>query len=150
MGRPSKYTQELADEICTRIADGESLHTICAESDKPARSTVLLWVVNDREGFSDQYTRAQEAQGSSDADKTRQVYDKLESKQLDPQSARVMFDILRWSAERRAPKRYGQKQEIDHRSGDGSMTPKPGIDVSQLSTDTLSELVNAKRSAKSD
>jgi hypothetical protein len=36
--------------------------------------------------------------------------------------------------------------EIDHRSGDGSMTPAPTIDATKLSTDTLKELFNARTS----
>jgi hypothetical protein len=38
-GRPSDYTQEIADLICERIADGESLRAICAGDDMPNKST---------------------------------------------------------------------------------------------------------------
>lgn len=44
----------------------------------------------------------------------------------------------------------GLKDHKDHSSGDGSMSPKPGIDASKLSTDTLKELMAARASAGTD
>ena len=61
MARPTAYTEDIKDEICTRIAGGESLRSICADEAMPAMSTVLLWVVNDREGFSEHYHASREA-----------------------------------------------------------------------------------------
>lgn len=42
---------------------------------------------------------------------------------------------------------YSEKQELAHTSPDGSMTPKPAIDASKLSNETLAELM-AARNAK--
>lgn len=39
---------------------------------------------------------------------------------------------------------YNAPVKVDHTSADGSMTPRPAIDVSKLSTETLRELVNAR------
>lgn len=39
---------------------------------------------------------------------------------------------------------WSEKQQLDHTSSDGSMTPKPALDVSKLSTAVLEELVNAQ------
>lgn len=36
------------------------------------------------------------------------------------------------------------KSELDHKSSDGSMTPKPAIDASKLSDATIEELLNAR------
>lgn len=38
---------------------------------------------------------------------------------------------------------WREKQDLNHVSEDGSMTPKPALDVSKLSTAALEELVNA-------
>ena len=43
MGRPTKYTQALADRICALIADGISEREICAMPGMPARSTLWEW-----------------------------------------------------------------------------------------------------------
>ena len=60
MGRPSIYTTELADEICTRLANGESLRSICRDDHIPARITVVDWIIKNREGFADQYAHARD------------------------------------------------------------------------------------------
>lgn len=129
MARPTKCTQKIADEICTRIAGGESLRAICIDEHLPEKSSVLLWVVTGRlidgteRQFSDQYHDAREAAGYSHADEALGLRNELREGSLDPQSAKVILDALKWGAERMAPKRHSQRQEIDHRSGDGSMRP---------------------------
>jgi hypothetical protein len=42
-GRPSKYTQELCDEIVRRIADGEPLRQICRDEHMPQWGAVYRW-----------------------------------------------------------------------------------------------------------
>ncbi|WP_431196787.1 hypothetical protein [Pseudomonas aeruginosa] len=43
-GRPSDYTPEIAQAICMRIAEGESLRMICRDDSMPDKSTVLRWI----------------------------------------------------------------------------------------------------------
>lgn len=38
------FTQKLADEICERISNGETLRAICREVDKPSFFTVYKWL----------------------------------------------------------------------------------------------------------
>lgn len=70
-GRPSKYSPELRNKICARLATGESLRSICRDEDMPNRSTVHSWVIENigeikdgdtviEAGFSDHYTRARD------------------------------------------------------------------------------------------
>ena len=110
-GRPTIYSDELADEICSRIAGGESLNSICKEDDKPHISTVLLWVVNGKhEGFFDKYRIAREAQGLWDGDKIRDVvFDMLTEDGVEPQVAKVAIDAFKWTAERNMSRVYGPK-----------------------------------------
>lgn len=42
-GRPSLYTQELADEITRRLSEGEPLAKICRDDHMPAVRTVSHW-----------------------------------------------------------------------------------------------------------
>lgn len=42
-GRPSLFTESLAEEICRRLAMGEPLAKICRDDDMPAYSTVRKW-----------------------------------------------------------------------------------------------------------
>ena len=129
-GRPTDYCAEIADEICSRIAEGESLRSICSDDHLPSKSTVLLWVVDGNHSqFSAQYHTAREAAGYGFADEALELRDKVASETLTPQAAKVMLDALKWGAERMAPKRHSQRQEIDHTSGDGSMTPVTTIEI---------------------
>ena len=43
--------------------------------------------------------------------------------------ARLRIDTRKWALSRMNPKKYGEKvsQEIDHKSSDGTMTPKPTV-----------------------
>jgi hypothetical protein len=43
-GRPSDYSAEIAEAICDRLVNGESLRAVCADPAMPARATVLLRV----------------------------------------------------------------------------------------------------------
>ena len=43
MGRHTTFTQELADEICERSAEGEPLREICRDDHMPAWRTVYCW-----------------------------------------------------------------------------------------------------------
>lgn len=43
MGRPSDFSQVIADEICERIGKGETLASICRDDRMPAVRTVSDW-----------------------------------------------------------------------------------------------------------
>jgi hypothetical protein len=47
MGRPSTFTDDLFDKICTRLENGEVLKAICRDEQMPDRSTVLRWIADD-------------------------------------------------------------------------------------------------------
>lgn len=117
-GRPSKYTEAIANEVCTRVASGESLNAICKDEHIPLKSTVLAWVVDDREGFFDQYRRAREAAGYGEGDEIAEIGRETLAGTHDPSAAKVAIDALKWSAARKAAKVYGDK--IQHTGADGS------------------------------
>jgi hypothetical protein len=63
-GRPSSYSQELADEICIRISTStDSLRTICEADDMPDPRSIYRWLASN-DSFSQQYARAKEQQVS--------------------------------------------------------------------------------------
>lgn len=105
-GRPSVYSAEVATEICRRLADGESLRVICESDHLPARSTVSLWVIENREGFSDQYAKARDQGLDVMADQVMEIADGVTE---DVQRDRLRFDARRWYLSKLAPKRYGDK-----------------------------------------
>lgn len=58
-GRPSTYTDELAQEICERLAKGEPLAQICRDEHMPAVRTVSDWK-DGREQFTADFGRARD------------------------------------------------------------------------------------------
>jgi hypothetical protein len=59
-GRPSTFTQEIAEEICRRLSDGEPLEKICRDDHMPASRTVSDWK-RANEAFSADFACAREA-----------------------------------------------------------------------------------------
>ncbi len=110
-GRPSVYTEEMALDICDHLANGGSLRAWCAMDGHPTFSTVYKWL-EEREAFSDAYARARERQAHNDGDRMNEVALKLERGEMAPDVARVMADILKWTAGKRAAKFYGDKVQI--------------------------------------
>lgn len=119
VGRPTEYTPEVAQEICERLAEGQSLRCICKDDHVPAESTVRLWVVDDREGFAAQYTRSRDIGLDCRADG---IEEKIEG-EADTQRARLLFDHERWYLSKLAPKRYGDKVALT--GGDAAAGDKP-------------------------
>ena len=60
IGRPSKYTPELAAEICERLSNGEPLRQICRDDHMPSWVAVYQWMDRD-ENLSLSIARAREA-----------------------------------------------------------------------------------------
>lgn len=52
-------------------------------------------------------------------------------------------DARMWAAEKAAPYVHPKLAAVDHTSSDGSMTPKPALDTSRLSTAALAEIMAA-------
>lgn len=135
MGRPTKFTQQTADAICQRLASGESLRAICRGDDMPDRQTVANWLTQDEQFFG-QYTRARDLGLDDMADDVLEIAD--EDPGITDMGAtdtgkvaalRLRFDARRWYLSKLAPKKYGDKQQVEH-SG---------------SIDTVSALLAARR-----
>jgi hypothetical protein len=114
-GRPSGFSQSAADTICARIADGESLRSICAEKAMPSRAAVFKWL-QDFPIFADQYARAREDQAETYADDVVRIADQ----ELDANRARVRIDARKWAAGKLKPKKYGDKVVNEHSGPDGA------------------------------
>ena len=128
--RPTVYRQEVADEICQRMASGESLRSICRDSGMPGESTVRSWSLANVEGFSAHYARARENQAHSLAEELLEIADDGSNDWMernDPdnpgwqvngehlQRSRLRFDARKWLASKIMPKVYGERitQEIE-------------------------------------
>lgn len=122
-GRPSEYSEEVALAVCARIADGESLRSVCRDEAMPAKSTIFKWL-SQQQAFADQYARAMEARADAmfedileiadDSSGDRKVVgrDGEEREVCDTefvQRARLRVDARKWMLGKMSPKKYGDK-----------------------------------------
>jgi hypothetical protein len=117
-GRPSDYSQETVDAICERLADGESLRSICRDDDMPSTVTVSKWLAKHEE-FVSQYVRARELQADAMFDDILEIADGkrtlIEGGDPDVQRDRLAVDARKWMAGKLKGK-YSEK--LKHIGGD--------------------------------
>src|SRR5678815_5757330 len=117
MGRPTTFTEEMADRLCDWIADGKSLRSFVFENDDtPTHSTIFKWLTQ-QPLFAERYSRAREVQAHADADRINAIVEAVEGRTLTSDQARVMTDALKWTASRRLPKVYGDKMQLSGQDG---------------------------------
>lgn len=122
LGRPTRYTEELAAEILTRIAEGESLRRITMEPGMPSHASVYLWLLQ-RPDFSDKYARARDEQAETLADEILAIADEPPAEVTDDKGVsrtdngwvtwqKNRMDARKWVAAKLKPKKYGDRQIV--------------------------------------
>lgn len=123
MGRRTEFTQAIADTICDRLAEGQSLRAICATAKMPCQVTVFKWLSQQPE-FAKQYARARESQVEHYAEEILEIaddgrndtYEKEDGTQATNQDviarSRLRVDTRKWLMSKLAPKKYGDKLEL--------------------------------------
>lgn len=116
----STYSDEIAEIICLRIIEGESLRSICRDPSMPSVAGVFKWLASGKhQTFVEQYTRAREIQGHMSFDDAREIVDTAEDAAL----ARLRFDQRRWAASKLVPKVYGDKIQQEVTGANGAPFP---------------------------
>jgi hypothetical protein len=116
MGRPSGFSQEVADAICEALIEGKSLRSICLAEDMPSKATVCRWLAGN-EAFRDQYTHAREFQADTLFDESLDIADERNNDLTQPdlvQRARLRIDTRKWMAGKLRPQKYGEKLDVNH------------------------------------
>lgn len=113
MGRPSKKTPEVVDEILDRLAHGEPMARICDDDHMPSFKTVWTWEEDDEE-FRKLSARARRHGTHFLADECLSISDEDAEDSAAIQRNRLRVDtrlrlIGKWNR-----KDYGDKQEIEH------------------------------------
>lgn len=134
IGRPSSYSEYIANAICERISLGESLRAICRDDNFPDKVTVLRWLKKYPE-FRTHYAQARDEQADTYFD---MIIDEAFSAH-DAQIGRLRVDALKWISSKLAPKRYGDRIEHEH-TGEQKLT----LTFNTPSRDEHPELVEAE------
>ncbi|RQE49371.1 DNA packaging protein [Pseudomonas aeruginosa] len=135
MARPSTYSPELAEIICLRLAEGDSLRTICRDEEMPDKATVLRWVARHAE-FRDQYATAKREGAEALAEEMFDIADDASNdwmERLDAEGqgigwqlngdhvrrSQLRIDVRKWYLSKIMPKKYGDKITTEHTGTDG-------------------------------
>lgn len=129
-GRPSEYTKAIGDKICSLLAQGVSLRTVCLADDMPDCSTVFRWL-RQYEEFHKQYADAKQESADAMAEEILDLSDeaKTDAMTVDPkaagavvQAARLRVDTRKWLMSKMKPKKFGDKLDL---TTDGKELPAP-------------------------
>ncbi len=129
-GRPSGYSKELGLKICEHLSLGESLRHILLIEGMPTQSMVFRWLA-DNEEFREQYRVAREMQMESHLEQIQEIahdgrndWEVIESERTGQeriilnaeavQRSRLRVDTLKWVMSKLAPKKYGDKIEVEN------------------------------------
>lgn len=126
IGRPTDYTQELADAICAELAMGKSLRTVCKGEDRPHISTIFNWF-RTQPSFLEQYARAKQESSDAMADEVLDIADdgtndymtitkgnleyNVEDREVTNRS-KLRVETRKWLMAKMKPKKYGEKVDI--------------------------------------
>src|SRR5690606_7206910 len=134
-GRPSLYTEELAEKICARLADGESLNSICKDDGMPSERTVRTWALDKNHPFSPKYAQAREIGYLKMADELLDIADDgtndwMVREREDGSStelvnhehiqrSKLRVDTRKWLLSKMLPKVFGDKVSTEVTGKDG-------------------------------
>jgi len=126
MWRPTKYTKDLADKICEKLACGESMRTVCKPESMPSMQTVFSWL-RTLPDFLEQYTRAKQESADALVEEMIDIADdwsndfmeikkwdeyyNVENKEVTNRS-KLRVETRKWIASKLKPKKYGDKLEL--------------------------------------
>lgn len=158
-GRPSKYTPEIAQEMCKMLADGIPLREICRQEGFPAWRTVYDWMYQDDAlgeegvGLSAAIARAREVGQDAIAEQIWIEINQEPERILTEGGGRVDPGYVQWQRVKAEiglkllakwnPKRYGDKVSL---GGDPGNPIQTQIDVSLF--DTLITTLESRRQEK--
>ncbi len=126
VGRPSKYSLELADSICARLAEGESMRTVCKREEMPSLETVFRWI-REKSDFREQYARAKEESADALSDEILDIADDGSNDWMEihkggytatvvdqeaVQRSKLRVETRKWLASKMKPKKYGDKVDL--------------------------------------
>ncbi len=124
-GRPTLYSEDLANKICLLIIEGYSLRQSGEVDGMPAKRTILRWCV-ENETFRHHYTRAKEDQADAFAEELLDIVDENRNDWVERENkktgdmyialneeaiarSRLRMDARRWLMGKMKPKKYGDK-----------------------------------------
>jgi len=121
--RPVEYTEDIAEEVCWRLAHGESLVSICSSDHLPHCATIYRWLIR-FPIFCEMYARAREDQADTNADEILAIADERPPEFKDDkgriyldqtfiQWQKNRIDARKWTAAKLKPRKYGDRMAVE-------------------------------------
>lgn len=107
VGRPTKYSEALANRIVDAMVAGSDLVAVCKQPDFPDRASVYRWAA-ERPDFAARLERAREALGDLAAYEIGQIAANCVAETA--AADRVKLAALQWRASRLAPRKYSERR----------------------------------------
>jgi len=164
VGRPTIYTPELAATLCSQLALGRSLRSVCKDEGMPDISIIFDWFHKFPE-FTEQYARAKEESADAMAeeildiannpelgeivtvksgDDDKEESGSTETKTIDMLGHRKLkIETRKWLMSKMKPKKYGDK--LDLTSGDKPLAP--AATTAEIVA-TVQEIINLSKNDK--
>ena len=121
--RPVEYTEEIAEEVCWRLAHGESLVSICSSEHLPHCATIYRWLIR-FPIFCEMYARAREDQADTNADEILAIADEMPPEYTDEKGRTSLdqtyimwqkqrIEARKWTAAKLKPRKYGDRVALE-------------------------------------
>ena len=107
VGRPSKYSEALADRLVEAMIDGSDLVAVCRQPGFPDRNSVYRWAAQYPD-FAARLEQAREALGDLAAYEIGQIAANCTAETA--VADRVRLAALQWRASRLSPRRYSERR----------------------------------------
>lgn len=140
------YTPELAAKFCAAIADGGTLRSVCKKPGMPSKATVFRWLGMHVE-FQKMYETATDERTDIMIDDIVDIADNCKTDADSIRKAKLRIHARVEQAQRMKPRKYGAKMQLTG-DGGGPIQSKATLDVANLSTTALAEILAAKDAAE--
>jgi len=116
MARLTEYNYELCEEICEKIALGGNIVDVLDKNESyPSWSTFRRWK-NENEELQTLYVKAIQDKSEAVIFEIDEICKELRKGDLDPSTANVLIQTLKWKAAKFYPKMFGDKVDVDHKT----------------------------------
>lgn len=151
-GRPSIWSQEIADRICELMVEGKDMQEICQMDGMPSRATVLRWQ-QQRPEFDAQCVRAREALAEFELHRLKQIAEDCTEENVN--ATRVKLNHFQWRVMKIAPRIYGDRAQVEVTGANGGPMQVQALTIDATilqptQREALKQALLAAKNAKGD
>ena len=138
------YSQELADDICARIARGETVRAMCREhTGYPNQASIYEWLRKYPQ-FEADYSRARANAAEAEYEAMIELERQIMAGEVEPKAGRAVLSSMQWRMSKTCARKYGDRATVEHTGANGTplaitfMGPEPsGLHLVATKTECL-------------